>query len=243
MTRRPAPPRIIKKYSNRRLYDTTLSSYVTLEELAASIRAGHDARIIDAQTGEDLTQATLTQMILEGRGAAQFLSVPILTQLLRMSDDSLAEFFGRYVSMALDFYQQTRTGMQSFGPFAPFAMPYAATSAFARLVGNALPFGAAPQHAAPPPVPYASVAPAPPEPEPEATEATEAPAPTADSIALDELRRQLDALEKSVRAAQHEASAPKKKPGAAAPKKKPGAAAPKKKPGAAAPKKKPARSR
>lgn len=230
MTRRPAPPRIIKKYSNRRLYDTTLSSYVTLEELAASIRAGHDARIIDAQTGEDLTQATLTQMILEGRGAAQFLSVPILTQLLRMSDDSLAEFFGRYVSMALDFYQQTRTGMQSFGPFAPFAMPYAATSAFARLVGNALPFGAAPQHDGPPPVPYASVAPAPPEPEPEAPEAPEAPAPTADSIALDELRRQLDALEKSVRAAQHEASAPKKKQSAAAPKKKPGAAAPKKKP-------------
>ena len=198
MNKRPAPPRIIKKYSNRRLYDTTLSSYVTLEELAASIRAGHDARIIDAQTGEDLTQATLTQMILEGRGAAQFLSVPILTQLLRMSDDSLAEFFGRYVSMALDFYQQTRTGMQSFGPFAPFAMP------------------------------YASVAPAPSE--PEAPEAPEAPAPTADSIALDELRRQLDALEKTVRAAQHEASAPKKKPSAAAPKKKPAPAAPKKKP-------------
>lgn len=230
MNKRPAPPRIIKKYGNRRLYDTTLSSYVTLEELAESIRAGHDARIIDAQFGEDLTQTTLTQMILEGRGAAQFLSVPILTQLLRMSDDALGEFLGRYVSMALEFYQQTRTGMQSFGPFAPFAMPYAATSAFARLVGNALPFGAAaPQQNGPPPVAYASVAPAPPEPEPEA------PAPTADSIALDDLRRQLDALEKTVRAAQHEASAPKKKPAAAA--------APKKKPSAAPAKKKPARAR
>ena len=64
----------------------------------------------------------------------------------------------------------------------------------------------------------------------EAPEAPEAPAPTADSIALDELRRQLDALEKTVRAAQHEASAPKKKPSAAAPKKKPAPAAPKKKP-------------
>jgi len=77
-------------------------------------------------------------------------------------------------------------------------------------------------------VPYASVAPAPPE--PEAPEAPEAPAPTADSIALDELRRQLDALEKTVRAAQHEASAPKKPAPAAAPKKQPGAASPKKKP-------------
>lgn len=221
-------PRIVKKYGNRRLYDTTESRYVTLEELAVSIKGGAEVRVVDAQTGQDLTQTTLAQIILEGRGAAQFLSVPILTQLLRMSDDSLAEFFGRYVSMALDFYQQTRTGMQSFGPFAPFAMPYAATSAFARLVGNALPFGAAPQHNGPPPVPYASVAPAPSE--PEAPEAPEAPAPTADSIALDELRRQLDALEKTVRAAQHEASAPKKKPSAAAPKKKPAPAAPKKKP-------------
>lgn len=211
MTRRPAPPRIIKKYGNRRLYDTALSRYVTLDELAASIRAGHDARVIDDRTGDDLTQATLTQMILEGRGAAQLLSVPILTQLLRMSDDALAEFLGRYVSMALDFYQQTRTGMQSFGPFAPFAMPYAATSAFARLVGNALPFGAAP--------------PAPPDDAPDDA----APAPTADSLALDDLRRKLDALERSVRASRHEGRAPgAKKPAAAA--KKPAAAAAKKKP-------------
>lgn len=218
MHKHHATPRIIKKYGNRRLYDTTLSSYVTLEELAESIRAGHDARIIDAQTGEDLTQTTLTQMILEGRGAAQFLSVPILTQLLRMSDDALAEFFGRYVSMALDFYQQTCTGMQSFGPFAPFAMPYAASSAFARLVGGALPFRAASQHshAGPTPVSYASVLAASP---PEDAE-PDAPAPSVDSLRLEDLRRKLDALEKSVRAAQQDenARAAKKKP---APAKKP----------------------
>lgn len=199
MAKRPAPPRTIKKYGNRRLYDTTLSRYVTLEELAESIRAGHDARIVDAQSGADLTQATLTQMILEGRGAAQFLSVPILTQLLRMSDDALGEFLGRYVSMALDLYQQTRSGMQSFGPFAPFAMPYAATSALARMVGNALPFHAAPQQ--PPPPEALDPPPADDDPLP----------PTADSLALDDLRKKLDALEKSVRAAQRPA-APKKAP-------------------------------
>jgi len=197
MSKRPAPPRVIKKYGNRRLYDTTLSRYVTLDELADSIRAGHDARIIDAQSGDDLTQTTLTQMILEGRGAAQFLSVPILTQLLRMSDDALAEFFGRYVSMALDLYQQTRSGMQSFGPFAPFAMPYAATNALARLVGNALPFRAAPQHTSAPPSPS------------EAPAEEEPAAPATDSVTLDDLRRKLDALEKTVRAAQRPA-APKK---------------------------------
>lgn len=227
MSKRPLPPRVIKKYGNRRLYDTTLSSYVTLDELAACIRAGHDARVVDAQTGDDLTQTTLTQMILEGRGAAQFLSVPILTQLLRMSDDALAEFFGRYVSMALDFYQQTRTGMQSFGPFAPFAMPYAASTALARLVGNALPFGAGAQPPSPPPSAYAQVAPPmPPEP------ALDGPAaPTADSIALDDLRRKLDALEKTVRAGQQERAPKRLSPPA------------KKKPAAATAKKKPARAR
>ncbi|MDB4928708.1 MAG: hypothetical protein JWM10_1192 [Myxococcaceae bacterium] len=220
MSKRPAPPRIIKKYGNRRLYDTTLSSYVTLDELAASIRAGADARIVDAQTGADLTQTTLTQMILEGRGAAQFLSVPILTSLLRMSDDALAEFFGRYVSMALDFYQQTRSGMQSFGPFAPFAMPYAASSALARLVGNALPFGATQP---PPPVSYAAVAPPPP---PDAPDDEPPLPPTAtDGTTLDDLVRKLDALERSV----HAAAAKQKPPPAAAPKKKPA----KKKPAAA----------
>ncbi len=194
--KRPAPPRIIKKYGNRRLYDTTLSSYITLDELAACIRAGNDARIVDAQTGEDLTQATLAQLILEGRGAAQFLSVPILTQLLRMSDDALSEFFGRYVSLALEFYQQTRTGMQSFGPFAPFAMPYAATSAFARMVGGALPFRD-PAHGAPAPVDAAPLAPEPPMPAPEQIVAA---APAGESAAVEELRRKLESLERTLRA-------------------------------------------
>lgn len=59
----------IKKYSNRRLYDTSESRYVTLEELADKIRRGSDVRVIDAKTEEDLTQAILAQIIIESRGA------------------------------------------------------------------------------------------------------------------------------------------------------------------------------
>jgi polyhydroxyalkanoate synthesis repressor PhaR len=55
---------LIKKYGNRRLYDTGDSRYVTLDELAAKIRTGVDLRVVDAQNGEDLTQATLTQIVL-----------------------------------------------------------------------------------------------------------------------------------------------------------------------------------
>ena len=88
----------VKKYSNRRLYDTIESRYITMEELAEKIRAGADVRVVDAKTNEDLTATTLTQIVVEGRGAARMLPVPLLTQLIRMGDDNLAEFFGRYVT-------------------------------------------------------------------------------------------------------------------------------------------------
>src|SRR6185437_10430720 len=90
-----SPPVLIKKYGNRRLYDTGESRYITLDELASKIRAGGDVRIVDAQSGEDLTQATLVQVVLEGGNAAKFLPVQLLTQMIRLSDDALAEFFSR----------------------------------------------------------------------------------------------------------------------------------------------------
>lgn len=89
---------LVKKYGNRRLYDTEASRYITLEELSARIREGDDVDVIDAKTGQDLTQVTLAQIILESRGGAKLLPVPLLKQLVRMGDDALAEFFGRYVA-------------------------------------------------------------------------------------------------------------------------------------------------
>ncbi|TMA14751.1 MAG: polyhydroxyalkanoate synthesis repressor PhaR, partial [Deltaproteobacteria bacterium] len=86
---------LIKKYGNRRLYDTGHSRYITLEELADIIRGGEDVRVVDAKSGEDLTTGTLAQIIIEGRGAARLLPVPLLVQLIRMGDDALAEFLGQ----------------------------------------------------------------------------------------------------------------------------------------------------
>ena len=111
---------IIKKYSNRRLYDTEESRYITLDELTGKIRAGEDVQIIDAKSGDDLTQTTLTQLILEGPGAG-LLPVPLLHRLIRMQDDALAEFFSKYVSNALDFYLAARDGAQSMAPLFPFS--------------------------------------------------------------------------------------------------------------------------
>lgn len=129
---------VIKKYGNRRLYDTDLSRYITLEELADQVRDGADVQVLDAKTNADLTQATLAQIILESRGAAKLLPVPLLVQLIRLRDEALSEFFGRYVSAALELYLQARTHAQALAPVNPFFnMPFAATSALARFLGAA----------------------------------------------------------------------------------------------------------
>ena len=137
-----APPVVVKKYGNRRLYDTGDSRYVTLDELATKIRSGADLRIVDAQTNEDLTQATLTQLVLETGHAAKFLPVQLLTQMIRLSDDSLAEFFSRYVTGALDMYLQAKRGVQSIAAYNPLMqIPTAASDALARMWMNG-PMGA-----------------------------------------------------------------------------------------------------
>lgn len=171
---------LVKKYSNRRLYDTSESRYITLEELAEKIRAGVDARVVDAKSGEDLTQGTLTQIIIESRGGARLLPVPLLLQLIRLGDVALAEFLGRYLSWALELYLQMKQGAQTMAPFNPLAtLPFAATNALARLInggGRWLEGGDAPQ----PPVPSPASA-----------------RPSSDELA--ELRREIDALKRSTR--------------------------------------------
>ncbi len=111
----------IKKYDNRRLYDTSASRYITLEELAETIRQGHDVRVVHADSGEELTQQVLAQIILESRGAARLLPVPLLTRLIRMGDDQLAEFFGQYMSWALEFYLQFKDRVEQWSPYNPFS--------------------------------------------------------------------------------------------------------------------------
>ncbi|GMV41534.1 MAG: hypothetical protein AMXMBFR64_32500 [Myxococcales bacterium] len=112
---------VIKKYSNRRLYDTDESRYVTLEELAVKIERGADVVVTDAKTGEDLTQVTLTQILFESRGAAKLLPTPLLVQMIRMGDLPFAEFMGRWVSWAFEVYMQARRGIGLFTHLNPFA--------------------------------------------------------------------------------------------------------------------------
>lgn len=165
---------VVKKYGNRRLYDTADSRYVTLEDLAEKVRKGADVQVLDAKGGQDLTQATLTQIIVESRGAARMLPVPLLLQLIRMGDDALGEFLGRWMTFALQAYQYSKDRARSVSAYNPFAMaPFAATNALARLLGGGEPW----------------VEPAPPVPPP--------PAPEREDVAS--LRRELEELKKSLR--------------------------------------------
>jgi polyhydroxyalkanoate synthesis repressor PhaR len=192
-------PVVIKKYGNRRLYDTGDSKYVTLDELAAKIRAGHDLRIVDAQTGEDLTQATLTQLVLETGHAAKFLPVQLLTQMIRLSDDSLAEFFSRYVTGALDLYLQAKRGAQTLAAYNPLTqIPAAASDALARMwMANPFQQFQAPSPYGGYPQPSPSFTPAPP-PAPDADHEPPANAEgERNDVAM--MRRELDELKQAIR--------------------------------------------
>ncbi len=139
---------VIKKYSNRRLYDTADSRYITLEELADKVRQGADVRVVDAKSGEDLTGATLTQILVDGRGAARLLPVSLLVQLVRLGDDALAEFLGNYVRWALEVYVQAKQGARAASSYNPLATaPFNTADAFLRLFAG--PFG----RGEPPPAP------------------------------------------------------------------------------------------
>lgn len=175
---------LIKKYGNRRLYDTRASSYITLEQLEGIIRRGDDVRVIDAKTSEDLTQATLAQIILEGGRAARLLPIPLLFQLIRMGDEALAEFMGRYLSATLEMYLEARRGAQTVSPYLPMAtMPFQAANAIARLwLGAGQAISPDPQHASPAP----STTPTPP------------PPPDATTAEVAALRRELDELKASL---------------------------------------------
>jgi polyhydroxyalkanoate synthesis repressor PhaR len=98
-------PVIIKKYANRRLYNTGTSTYVTLEDLAGMVKAGEDFVVYDAKTNEDITRSVLTQIIFEQEnkeGTQNLLPINFLRQLIRFYGDSMQMLVPRYLEVSLD---------------------------------------------------------------------------------------------------------------------------------------------
>jgi polyhydroxyalkanoate synthesis repressor PhaR len=121
------PPIVIKKYANRRLYNTSTSSYVTLEDLAQMVKKRNDFVVFDAKTGEEITRAVLTQIIVEEeqKGGQNLLPISFLRQLIGLYGDSMQWLVPRYLEHAMSSFahnqDQMRKSLQdAFGGLFPF---------------------------------------------------------------------------------------------------------------------------
>lgn len=136
-------PIIIKKYANRRLYNTDTSAYITLDDLAKMTREGREFQVVDAKTGEDITHNVLTQIIMDEEGRGQtMLPAGFLRQLISMYGDSMQAMVPQYLEASMEAFRRNQEqfrealeGAITSGPFAEIAkrnlaMFEAAASAF-----------------------------------------------------------------------------------------------------------------
>ena len=104
---------VIKKYANRRLYNTASSSYVTLEHLSEMVKDGVDFVVFDAKTNEDITRSVLTQIIFEEESRGQnLLPIQFLRQLIRFYGDQMQSFVPSYLEMSLEAFARQQEQMQ-----------------------------------------------------------------------------------------------------------------------------------
>ncbi|HEY0084978.1 MAG TPA: polyhydroxyalkanoate synthesis repressor PhaR [Allosphingosinicella sp.] len=120
---------IIKKYANRRLYDTESSSYITLDRLAEMVRQKREFKVVDAKSGEDITHSVLTQIVMdEEAGGTNMLPVNFLRQLIGMYGDQMQSMVPQYLEASLESFQRNQTqfrdalaGAFTGGPLAEIA--------------------------------------------------------------------------------------------------------------------------
>jgi polyhydroxyalkanoate synthesis repressor PhaR len=104
------PPVTIKKYANRRLYNTASSSYVTLDHLCQMVKDGVEFQVFDAKSGEDITRSVLTQIIVEeeGKGGQNLLPIGFLRQLIAFYGDNLQSVVPRYLEMSMQSFSRNQ---------------------------------------------------------------------------------------------------------------------------------------
>ena len=117
-------PRVLKKYPNRRLYDTKISSYITLADVKSMVLSGVEFEVRDAKTGEDLTRSILLQIILEEEtGGVPIFSAPMLSQIIRFYGHAMQGMMGSYLEKNLQTFTdiQARLAEQAKGLYEPQA--------------------------------------------------------------------------------------------------------------------------
>ena len=112
---KPEGPIIIKKYANRRLYDTQISQYVTLEDVAEMVRKGEEVKVVDARSGKDLTRAILTQIIVEQEiKGDNMLPLKFLRQIIRMYGDNMRPLVPHYLDYTMDALIDNQEQLQDY---------------------------------------------------------------------------------------------------------------------------------
>lgn len=143
-------PVIIKKYANRRLYNTETSSYITLDHLAAMTREGRDFKVIDAKSEDDITHNVLTQIIMEEEARGQtLLPVNFLRQLIALYGDSMQAMVPGYLEASMESFrrnqEQFKTAVEGAFANSPFAELAKRNMAMFEMAANAFkPAGGAP---------------------------------------------------------------------------------------------------
>jgi polyhydroxyalkanoate synthesis repressor PhaR len=112
----PASPITIKKYANRRLYNTATSSYVTLDHLCQMVKDNEEFVVFDAKTGDDITRSVLTQIIVEeeGKGGQNLLPIPFLRQLIGFYGDSLGGLVPKYLEHSMQAFHHHEAQMRQY---------------------------------------------------------------------------------------------------------------------------------
>jgi polyhydroxyalkanoate synthesis repressor PhaR len=185
---------VIKKYANRRLYNTASSSYVTLEHLSEMVKQGVDFVVYDAKTNDDITRSVLTQIIFEEESQGQsLLPIQFLRQLIGFYGNSLQGFLPSYLELSLATFAQQQERMRSqlstlgHGGVGPFDEQIRQNLAlFDRAMKMFSPFAYA--------RPDESTAAA----RPAATAASEPPAPAPNDGALSDLRRRMEEMQAQI---------------------------------------------
>ncbi len=200
---KPAPV-VIKKYANRRLYNTATSAYVTLDHLSTMVKEKTDFVVYDAKTGEDITRSVLTQIIVEeeSKGGQTLLPIPFLRQLISFYGDSLQGIVPQYLEMSMSQFARNQERMRSymqnafgFNPFQQFeSMGKQNMAMFENAMRLFNPFGAG---QGPGGMPAAANGRDPQSRKSPATPAASSPSPSGppSEEAIDDLKRKLDELQ------------------------------------------------
>ena len=187
---KPEEPVIIKKYANRRLYNTGTSTYVTLEDLATMVKSGSDFIVYDAKSGDDITRSVLAQIIFEqeNKEGQNLLPIAFLRQLIRFYGDSMQMMVPRFLEASIDSltkeqgkfreHMSSTFGGVGFGPMEDQVRRN--MEMFERAFAMFAPFARTGQQASP------------------SATGGEAPKPTGGTGEIDDLKRQMDEMQKRI---------------------------------------------